>query len=148
MISKACQYGIRAVIFIASRHDKGIKLNISQIAREVDAPEAFTAKILQLLNKHRIITSLKGPSGGFFIEKFQLEQSVINIVNAIDGTSVFKECILGLKQCSNSYPCPVHDEYKLAREALQNTFELFTIQHLALHVNEGNSYINNLLLNK
>ncbi|HEY1063229.1 MAG: Rrf2 family transcriptional regulator [Pedobacter sp.] len=146
MISKACQYGIRAAIFIASRHSDGIKLNIKQIACEVDAPEAFTAKILQVLNKHHIITSLKGPYGGFFIEEFQLEQPVINIVNAIDGLSVFKECGLGLKQCSASHPCPMHDQYKIARDALQNAFQKTSIRHLALQVNEGSSFINNLVL--
>ena len=146
MISKACQYGIRAAIFIASRHNDGIKLNIKQIACEVDAPEAFTAKILQVLNKHRIITSLKGPYGGFFIEEFQLEQPVINIVNAIDGMSVFQECGLGLKQCSASHPCPMHDQYKIAREALQNAFQQTSIRDLALQVNEGSSFINNLAL--
>ena len=146
MISKACQYGIRAAIFIASRHNDGIKLNIKQIACEVDAPEAFTAKILQVLNKHRIITSLKGPYGGFFIEEFQLEQPAINIVNAIDGMSVFHECGLGLKQCSASHPCPMHDQYKIAREALQNAFQQTSIRDLALQVNEGSSFINNLAL--
>ena len=80
MISKACKYGIRAVIFVASRAADDTKLNIKQIAKEVDAPEAFTAKILQTLNKHRIITSLKGPYGGFYMEEFQMEQPVINIV--------------------------------------------------------------------
>jgi len=148
MISKACQYGIRSTIFIASRHSDGNKLNIRKIAREVDAPEAFTAKILQVLNKHRIITSLKGPYGGFFIEDFQLEQPVINIVNAIDGLSVFRDCGLGLKQCSALHPCPMHDQYKIARDTLQNAFQLTTIRQLALEVNEGGSFINNLALKK
>lgn len=146
MISKACQYGIRAVIFIASRHNDGTKLNISHIARNIDAPEAFTAKILQILNKDRIITSLKGPYGGFFIREFQLEQPVINIVKAIDGLSVFKECGLGLKQCSASHPCPMHDQYKIARDALQDAFQQTSIRHLAQQVNQGIIFINNIAL--
>lgn len=144
MISKACKYGIRAVIFIASKQGEGIKLNIKQIAGQVDAPEAFTAKILQVLNKHRIVTSLKGPYGGFFIEEFQLEQPVINIVNAIDGMSVFRECGLGLKKCSETHPCPMHDQYKIARDALLDAFQGTTIRQLALTVNNGGSFINNL----
>jgi Rrf2 family protein len=144
MISKACKYAIRATIFVASKQEEGIKLNIKDIAREVDAPEAFTAKILQVLNKTRIITSLKGPYGGFYIEDYQLQQPVINIVNAIDGMSVFQECGLGLKQCSATHPCPMHDQYKIARDALQDAFQNTTIGQLAEQVNEGGSYINNL----
>ena len=144
MISKACKYGIRAAIFVASKAENGIKLNVKQIAKEVDAPEAFTAKILQVLNKHRIITSLKGPYGGFYIERFQLEQPVINIVNAIDGMSVFRECGLGLMKCSETHPCPMHDQYKIAREALLNAFQKTTIGQLARDVNAGGAFINNL----
>lgn len=143
MISKACKYGIRAVIFVASKQGEGIKLNIKQIAREVDAPEAYTAKILQVLSKHRIITSLKGPYGGFFIEEFQLEQPVINIVNAVHGMSIFRECSLGLLKCSETHPCPMHDQYKIARDALLDAFQGTTIRQLALTVNNGGSFINN-----
>ena len=144
MISKACKYGIRATVFVASKKAEGIKLNIKEIAREVDAPEAFTAKILQVLNKNHIITSLKGPYGGFFIEDYQLDQAVINIVKAVDGLSVFQECGLGLKQCSAIHPCPMHDQYKIARDALLGAFQNTTIRQLAEQVNDGDSYINNL----
>ena len=146
MISKACKYGIRAAIFVASRAKEGVKFNVKQIAKEVDAPEAFMAKILQILNKQRIITSLKGPYGGFYIEEFQLKQPIINIVNAIDGMSVFNECGLGLKQCSEKHPCPMHNQYKMAREALLNAFQQTTIVQLAQQVNGGTSFINNLKL--
>jgi Rrf2 family protein len=144
MISKACKYGIRAAIFVASRAGEGVKLNVKEIAKEIGAPEAFTAKILQILNKHRIITSLKGPYGGFYIEQSQLDEPVINIVNAIDGLSVFRECGLGLKNCSSKHPCPMHDQYAEVRNALLKTFQQTTIGQLAQGLKGGVSYVNNL----
>jgi len=122
-----------------------IKLNVKQIAEGIDAPESFTGKILQMLTKHRVLSSLKGPYGGFFIETFQLKQPVINIVNAVDGLSVFKECGLGLKQCSESHPCPMHNEYKVVRNKLLKTFEETTIEKLVNTLNKGNSYISNFI---
>ncbi len=147
MISKACKYGIRAAILIASRKETRIKLNVKEISKEIEAPEAFTAKILQVLNKHRIITSLKGPYGGFYIEQDQLEQPVINIVNAIDGLAVFRECGLGLKNCSAKHPCPMHDKYAEVRNTLLQTFQQTTIGQLAQELNTGTAYINNLTVN-
>lgn len=144
MISKACKYGIRAAIFVASKADTNTKLSVKEIAREVEIPEAFTAKILQILNKHRVITSLKGPYGGFFIEKYQLEQPIVNIVNAIDGMSVFRECGLGLKNCSEVHPCPMHFKYKAARESLLHAFQETTIGQLANDLNAGGSFLSNL----
>ncbi|WP_242920173.1 RrF2 family transcriptional regulator [Pontibacter liquoris] len=145
MISKTCKYGIRAAVYVASQAGKGVKLNVKDIAKEVDAPEAFTAKILQILNKHRILTSLKGPYGGFYIEDYQLEQPVITIVNAIDGTSVFRECGLGLKKCSETHPCPMHDKFKAARESLRDVFQHTTLGQLANELNQGTAFIKNLV---
>jgi Rrf2 family protein len=147
MISKACKYGLRAAIFVASQAKEGTKLNVKQIAREIEAPEAFTAKILQILNKHRIITSLKGPYGGFYIEQSQLEEPIINIVNAIDGLSVFRECGLGLKNCSSKHPCPMHDQYAEIRNTMLHTFQQTSIGQLAQGVKGGSSYVNNLKIN-
>lgn len=144
MISKACKYGIRATIFVASKAGEGIKLNVREIAREVDAPEAFTAKILQILNRHKVITSLKGPYGGFYVEKQQLDQPVINIVAAIDGMGIFKECGLGLRDCSDAHPCPMHHKYKIAREAVRTAFEQTTVGHLAENLNNGSYFLNSL----
>ena len=144
MISKSCKYGLRAAVFVASKANDGIKLGVKEIAREIEAPEAFTAKILQILNKHHIITSLKGPYGGFYIEQYQLEQPVINVVEAIDGMSVFRECGFGLKNCSEKHPCPMHFKYKAVRETLLRAFEEATIGSLALDLNAGSSFLNSL----
>jgi len=140
MISKTCKYGIRAVLYIASRSPDNIKLNCKDIAREIDAPEAFTAKILQILNKHKIITSLKGPYGGFYIEEHQLGIPLMNIVNAIDGLAIFSECGLGLKQCSETHPCPMHNEFKLIRNDMTRLFNETTIKGLVDRLSGNNEY--------
>ena len=58
MISKSCKYAIRAAVYIASKAGEGIKLSVKEVAKGIEAPEAFTAKVLQALNKHRIVTSM------------------------------------------------------------------------------------------
>lgn len=141
MISKTCQYALRAVVFLASKAGENTKLNIKQIAKEIDAPEAFTAKTLQILNKHHIITSLKGPYGGFFIEDYQLDASIINIVNAIDGLQVFASCGLGMKQCNAKRPCPFHNEYAILRTKMKDTFQDTTVRMLALKIDDGTHFL-------
>lgn len=143
MISKACKYGIRATIFIASKGKTAEKPGVKEIAREIDAPEAFTAKILQLLNKKGVITSVKGPYGGFLCEKFQLQFPAIKIIEAIDGLDFFRECGLGLKQCSDTHPCPMHFEYAKTRDQLLRTFQETTVESLAGSLNKGKVYLNN-----
>lgn len=144
MISKSCQYAIRAAIYIASRADEPIKMSIKEISAAIETPEAFTAKLLQTLNKHRIITSLKGPYGGFYSERWQLALPVIHVVNAIDGLAVFSTCGLGLHACSGKHPCPMHFEYAKSRDKLRDTFQQTTIGSLADKLKEGFVYVNNV----
>ena len=144
MVSKSCKHAIRAAIFIASKASEGVKVGVKEIAKEIEAPEAFTAKILQALIKHRIVSSFKGPYGGFYTEKPQLELPVIDIVNAIDGLSVFSECGLGLNSCSDAHPCPMHHEYAKTRDQLRRTFQQTSVGSLAENLKEGAVYVNNL----
>jgi len=143
MISKSCKYAIRATVFIASQAANKRKLGVKEIAEEIEAPPAFTAKILQILNKHKIVTSLKGPYGGFFCEAYQLNLPVIDIVNAIDGTAVFKECVMGLHLCSDEHPCPMHHQYAEIRNKLRQSFENTTLGSLAGDLSGGNVYLKN-----
>ena len=66
MFSKACEYGIRASIFIAEQSLLDKKVSLKDIAKAIDSPEAYTSKILQQLSRNFIINSDKGPTGGFF----------------------------------------------------------------------------------
>ena len=144
MISKSCKYALRAVIYLTSKADGNTKLGMKEIAKEIDAPQAFTGKILQMLRKHRIVSSLKGPYGGFYCDKHQLNLPIINIVNAIDGLSVFKECILGLDQCTDTHPCPMHQQYMETRASMLKSFEETTIVNLAEKLKSGSVYITSL----
>lgn len=146
MISKSCKYAIRAAVYIASKAGEGVKLSVKEVAKGIEAPEAFTGKVLQALNKHRIVTSMKGPYGGFFCEKPQLKLPIIDIVNAMDGLYVFKECVLGLHECSDAHPCPMHHQYAKTRDNMLRSFQETTIDSLAENLNKGSVYINNSMI--
>ena len=113
VFSKACEYGIRATIYISQQSLKGIRVNQKDISKEIDSPEAFTGKILQQLVKGGIIISIKGSMGGFEMESKKINSiRLTDIVKAIDGESIDKLCVMGLKKCSEINPCPLHHKYK------------------------------------
>jgi Rrf2 family iron-sulfur cluster assembly transcriptional regulator len=123
MFSKTCEYAIRAMIFVAHKSKNGDKIGIKEIAKSIDSPEHFIAKILQDLGKKGLIQSLKGPNGGFYFEDELLCHSIADIVKAIDGDKLFTGCGLGLKECSPIKPCPIHNEFEKVRNAMQNMLE-------------------------
>ncbi|MBL0308289.1 MAG: Rrf2 family transcriptional regulator [Bacteroidetes bacterium] len=122
MLSQACKAAIKAVVYLASKHDTGERAMIKEISGKINENEHTVGKVLQTLVKQGIINSVKGPSGGFFISKPQMKEPIITIVEAIDGINIFKECGLGLSKCSESHPCPIHHEYKTARNLIEKLF--------------------------
>ncbi|HVZ57560.1 MAG TPA: Rrf2 family transcriptional regulator [Chitinophagaceae bacterium] len=140
MLSYTCKAAIKAVLYLASRETHA-RSSIREIAEAIGASEHTTAKMLQQLARQRLIGSSKGPSGGFFITRDQLNQPLITIVSAIDGKDLFTECGLGLSRCSASHPCPLHDQYKAARDQIRLLFETTAIHELALKVKTGLSFL-------
>jgi Rrf2 family iron-sulfur cluster assembly transcriptional regulator len=142
MFSKACEYGIRASIFIAANSAKGIRVGIKDVAKEIDSPEPFTAKIMQILTKNGIINSAKGVGGGFEVSNNATKSiKLIQIVDAIDGDSIYKGCGIGLKECSETHPCPVHNDFKKIRELLLEMLTKTTLEELASGVTSGDSFL-------
>lgn len=119
MFSKTCEYAIRAMIFIAQQSKKGIKSGIKEIVQAIDCPEYFIAKILQELARRGLVQSVKGPNGGFYLDDDAFECSLADVVRAIDGDKIFSGCGLGLKQCSETRPCPIHNEFKKIRNEMR-----------------------------
>lgn len=142
MFSKACEYAIRSVIFIATSSLKGERVGFKEIAKAIAAPEAFTAKILQKLSKSGIVYSVRGVGGGFEIPVEGLSQiKLCEIVNVIDGDSIYSGCGLGLDQCSEAHPCPVHEKFKNIREELRHMLETTTIEELAKGIKSGDTFL-------
>lgn len=142
MFSKACEYGIRASIFIAEQSGLNKKVGLKEVAKAINSPEAYTSKILQQLTKNNIINSEKGPRGGFSMDKQELEKVKLStIVFAIDGDAIYEDCGLGLKKCNEKMPCPVHNQFKTIREQLKKMLENSTIKSLATDLNDGLTFL-------
>ena len=142
MFSKACEYGIRAAIYIAQQSLVDRKVSLKDVAKTIESPTAYTSKILQKLSKNSIIKSDKGPTGGFSMNKIELDKvKLSSIVYAIDGDAVYTGCGLGLKKCNENKPCPVHNQFKLIREELKKMLETTTIKTLATDFEKGLTFL-------
>lgn len=141
MLSVTSQTAMKAVIFLGSKSKPGQRFSIQSIAENLGASQHTVGKLLQTLVKEDIIKSLKGPSGGFYITEEQMDIPLIEIIYAIDGKEVFKTCGLGLKKCSSLHPCPIHDEYKNSRDAMEKLFASKKISDLCVNVQSGLVYL-------
>lgn len=142
MFSRACEYGIRSLIFITMKSIKGERMNLTEISQAIDSPPAFTAKILQKLVKGNIVTSIKGPHGGFEISKEAIERvRLSHVVEIIDGDSVYKACGIGLDECNALRPCPLHDRFTAVRSELREMLEETTLKELSKRLDDGGAFL-------
>ena len=138
MFSKACEYGIRATLYVAAQSLQGKRVVLPEIAKAIDSPEPFTAKILQQLAKAQLIQSNKGPNGGFSISEAELKRIKLkDLVLAIDGESLFIKCGLGLKSCDENAPCPIHNKFKSIRTKIIEMLETTTLKTISQQLEAG-----------
>lgn len=131
MFSRACEYAIKIMIYIAGKEQLDKRTGLKEITEAIGSPEAFTAKILQQLVKSKLLESFKGPSGGFELMNDK-EIRLADIVTAIDGDKLLEECVLGFDECSSRNPCPVHDKFLTIRTQMKETLLSTDIRDEAL----------------
>lgn len=118
------------MFYIASHSTEEINVDLNTIAHEQDIPKHFLSKILQLLVKNKLLISMKGPNGGFRLSRPADSITLIEIVEAIDGLDIFKQCGIGFRECDESDPCPIHTDYKKIRDHVRYLFEQKTLNAL------------------
>ncbi len=143
MLSSTCKYALRAVLYLAVNAADGQKIGIKQISKDLEIPSPFLGKILQTLAKHRLLTSTKGPNGGFGLGTPPEEIMLMDVVEIIDGLDNFNRCVIGVKYCAEQEsPCALHSRYARLRDEIKEMFNSETVAQLATEVAEGKQKIN------
>jgi len=127
MLSSACKNAIRSVLYLGMFSDDTKKIGVKKIAEDLETPQPFLAKLLQTLIKNGIVSSTKGPKGGFYLDENNIKKNVWDIVICIDGTKKFDQCFLGLSACDDKNPCPVHFTVAPFKQKITTDFKEKTI---------------------
>jgi len=131
MFYKETEYALRGLVYVQLKNLQNHRPGVAEIARETGAPAPYIAKIMQRLAKAGMVISQKGKNGGFHFDPYKTELPLLEVILAIEGDQVFNGCGLGLKQCSDDNPCPLHYKFVPIRKALHELLSGETIQSLA-----------------
>lgn len=131
--SKTCEYAIRALIPFADHADGG-PMSVSSVVKESGVPKAYVAKIFQCLVGSRILTSRRGPAGGYVMVVPASKLTLLRVVQALDdlSRSPFSNCIMGLDKCNDTNPCPLHPIWARAKEKMIERLAVTTIADVLL----------------
>lgn len=145
MLSNTCKYGVRAVLFIASKPVSHGKVGLKTIASELSIPQPFLAKILQVLSKNKLLDSAKGPHGGFSLMRPATDITLMDIVRAIDGDEFFDSCLLTGEKCNYYEPskgvCMLHNDLRKEKVRLTRFFSSKSIDSLVRQFKKSSDVI-------
>ena len=122
---------MRAVLVLA-RHSGEALLGADDIATALGAPRNYMSKTLNALVRHGVLTSARGPYGGFALAVPANVLSVGRVLEVFaDQKFESPVCMLGSRPCNAEQPCAAHECWAnitvRAREPLMRT----TIAQLA-----------------
>lgn len=127
--SKSFGYAVRGVLYIALVQRENRYVQLEEITSKLGLPKQFMGRILKTLAKEKILTSFKGPTGGFAISREGLKIPLIRILEITDGNKLEK-CVLKSRDCSAANPCPVHFHFSKCREEVSKVLTNTTIEEL------------------
>ena len=116
MLSSTSDYALRAILVLAQATDRR-PLRADQIARATASPANYLAKTLNALAKAGLVTSTRGPYGGFVLAIPAAELSLARIIDCFDEPRPQTHCLLGSTPCDPRRPCSAHQRWTAIHHA-------------------------------
>lgn len=135
--SKSFGYALRGILYIATLQDEQRKIQIDEIANKLSVPRHFLGKIMQGIVKAGLLQSTKGPYGGFSLAENTLNTPLIKLLEITDGLEQFRFCVLQLKYCDSTHPCPLHYDVEGIKTKLLDVFIQTTVADLLKEDKKG-----------
>ncbi len=104
--------------------------NLQGIAEETGLALPTLTQLISFLRLAGLV-SQRGRSGALRLTRDASGISVLDVIRAIDGSGLWRRCLLGLAECSDTAPCPVHVAWKAARTQLERHLASESIANLA-----------------
>lgn len=129
VLSQTAEYALRAVLYIAGQPEDA-QVRVVDIAQALDVPRNYLSKTLHQLAREGVLTSTRGPHGGFRLAVPAAELSVGEVVEPFDGSEDRRQCLLGRKVCSDTSPCQAHARWRSVTDELARFFRETTVAAL------------------
>lgn len=124
MLSQTAEHALRACLFLARRTDVE-RWSAQAVAEAVGAPPNYLSKTLNQLARAGLLSSVRGPCGGFRLEADPAQLTVAEIVDLFAPPATHAMCLLGGVPCSDQTPCDAHTAWTAvkaeSRQAIART---------------------------
>lgn len=124
MLSRTGLYALQATLHLAHQPN-GTPVAAAVIARELEIPPNYLAKVLNRLAREGVLESVRGAHGGYRLARDPRRLTVARVVAPFDEFRPGTVCLMGGRTCDPLNPCPAHDRWArwtgTARDMLEET---------------------------
>jgi len=129
-LSTKGQYGVRAMFEVAKNYGRGTT-TIKEIAERQDVSVSYLEQLLNKLRRAGIIESVKGPGGGYVLEREPSEVSIGDILRVLEGPVAITSCLdPSADGCSRVDSCVTRMLWKSLGERIEGFLDQITLQEL------------------
>ncbi len=130
IFSKSFGYALRGVLYVAICNETRTKVQLEEMAGKLGIPRHFMGKVMKNLVKQGVISSKKGPYGGFYTNERTMATNLFTLVEVTGEVEEFSNCVLRFRKCNASRPCPLHGQMETLRRQWQRLLSTTTIGDL------------------
>jgi len=105
---------------------------VDEIASQMMVPKSFLSKILQKLVKVGVVKSFRGVKGGFQLDRDPNDITLLDVIEAIEGTIVLNACALDSAVCAFSGTCAVHPVWVKLRAEFNEMLRSYNFADITL----------------
>jgi Rrf2 family protein len=133
VLSSTADYALRAILFLAGDPRGGTR-RADDIADAIAAPRNYLAKTLNALAKAGIVSSARGPQGGFALACDPAGLTIARVVDSFGEPRPQPRCMLGTAPCDPAHPCTAHERWTAITRERRDAFTTTTIADLLTSV--------------
>jgi FeS assembly SUF system regulator len=128
-ISKLADYGTVVMVYLAKRAQT--LCNARDIALHTHLTVPTVSKLLKRLTAVGLLTSVRGVSGGYRLQRAASQISVAEIIYALEERLGLTECSLQPNECSLQSVCHIQGNWRLISQAIETALDNVSLEALA-----------------
>lgn len=128
-LSKLTDYAV--VVLAEMAKETGRQRTAGDLADATALPEPTVAKVLKLLSKGAVVTSIRGVNGGYRLDQNPGSLSIATVIAAMDGPIALTACVEGGEGvCAYEGNCAIKKQWEPVNVAMRAALENVTLAQM------------------
>lgn len=129
ILSQTAVYALKATLYLAENQADG-RVRVDDMAAALGVPRNYLSKILNVMARVGILSSTRGPNGGFRLSGDPAETNLATVISPFDDIGGASACFLGQERCSDTAPCAAHARWRSLRSGVLGFLTETTVHDL------------------